>query len=167
MLCTIISTPMGLFYCQFYCNSDSSTLLHLYTPPIHPHLEYFPVWSPISHYSTFLDKVSLFAAKICCKDWSSNFLSKHCLPSLSLHIIATHCISCKISNSRHSPRHAISLPSTVHLSGAQKRREGTISSRVGEGRHFWCDRRIKLLSWVSLQRLATVYALLTYPDQNI
>ena len=64
---------VGLLYRKFSTNTDSKSLLELYTMLVHPHLEYAAqVWSPVTNNDIKkIENVQKFALKMCVKNWLS------------------------------------------------------------------------------------------------
>ena len=68
-LCSKAKQQLGLLYCQFYKDFNTSTLRALYITRVRPHLEYtIPVWDPyLSKDIEAIESVQRFASQVCTK----------------------------------------------------------------------------------------------------
>ena len=88
-ICSKARKVIGFIYRTFYNHCPFQTLVKLYVSFVLPHLTYCSsVWDPSPHSinSLLLEKVQMFALKVCSKKWSASYtflLTYSQLPSLS------------------------------------------------------------------------------------
>jgi len=71
-ICAKAKQILAMLYRQFYQQSQSGTLLKLYTSLVRPHLEY--AWNPYkSKDITMLESVQKFGCKVCTKQWDTGY----------------------------------------------------------------------------------------------
>lgn len=79
-VCSSARRHLGLLYCRFYQDAETTTLRVLYLTFVRPHLEYATfVWDPhLVRDVEALESVQRFAIKVCTKNWH-NLSYQDCL----------------------------------------------------------------------------------------